>query len=194
MRSAPNWSRRARYEASAASPRRGPVSLVLRPRSASGVTAIGLPPGPAKPVSTSPRIQARAGSGGGYDGVAGAIGALGVLGEQILTKPVGRAFRDEMHRAPAKTCAGHTRPVTAGNAATDFGSSDNQFRLVLRRQIGQFVIVDLLVLTAAPMRICDRIHLDMPKPRDTADPSFLAIKTPKELKAKKRSLKEDYRD
>lgn len=36
---------------------------------------------------------------------------------------------------------------------------------------------DLLVVTAAPMRICERIHLDQPKPRDTAAPSFLAIKT-----------------
>lgn len=36
---------------------------------------------------------------------------------------------------------------------------------------------DLLVLTAAPMRICERFRLDMPKPRDIADPSFLEIKS-----------------
>ncbi len=35
---------------------------------------------------------------------------------------------------------------------------------------------DLLVLTAAPMRICERFRLDMPKPRDIADRSLLAIK------------------
>jgi NitT/TauT family transport system ATP-binding protein len=35
---------------------------------------------------------------------------------------------------------------------------------------------DLLVLTAAPMRICERFRLDVPKPRDIADRSFLAIK------------------
>jgi len=36
---------------------------------------------------------------------------------------------------------------------------------------------DLLVLTAAPMRICERFRLDMPKPRDIADRSFLEIKS-----------------
>ena len=35
---------------------------------------------------------------------------------------------------------------------------------------------DLLVLTAPPMRICERFRLGAPKPRDMADPSFLAIK------------------
>ena len=35
---------------------------------------------------------------------------------------------------------------------------------------------DLLVLTAAPMRICERFRLDIPKPRDIADRSFLEIK------------------
>jgi NitT/TauT family transport system ATP-binding protein len=36
---------------------------------------------------------------------------------------------------------------------------------------------DLLVLTAAPMRICERFRLDMPKPRDITDRSFLEIKS-----------------
>ena len=36
---------------------------------------------------------------------------------------------------------------------------------------------DLLVLTAAPMRICERFRLDMPKPRNIADRSFLEIKS-----------------
>jgi len=36
---------------------------------------------------------------------------------------------------------------------------------------------DLLVLSAAPMRICERFRLDMPKPRDIADRSFLKIKS-----------------
>lgn len=35
---------------------------------------------------------------------------------------------------------------------------------------------DLLVLTAAPMQICERFRLDTPKPRDIADRSFLEIK------------------
>jgi len=35
---------------------------------------------------------------------------------------------------------------------------------------------DLLVLTAPPMRICERFRLDAPKPRDMAQPAFLAIK------------------
>ncbi len=35
---------------------------------------------------------------------------------------------------------------------------------------------DLLVLTAPPMRICARFRLEAPKPRNMADPSFLAIK------------------
>ena len=35
---------------------------------------------------------------------------------------------------------------------------------------------DLLVLTAAPMQICERIRVDMPKPRDTAAPAFLELK------------------
>jgi NitT/TauT family transport system ATP-binding protein len=35
---------------------------------------------------------------------------------------------------------------------------------------------DLLVLTAPPMRICERFRLDAPKPRDMAHPSFLKIK------------------
>jgi NitT/TauT family transport system ATP-binding protein len=35
---------------------------------------------------------------------------------------------------------------------------------------------DLLVLTAAPMRICECFRLDMPKPRDIADRSFVEIK------------------
>jgi NitT/TauT family transport system ATP-binding protein len=36
---------------------------------------------------------------------------------------------------------------------------------------------DLLVLTAAPMRICERFRLAAPKPRDMAHPFFLGIKT-----------------
>jgi NitT/TauT family transport system ATP-binding protein len=35
---------------------------------------------------------------------------------------------------------------------------------------------DLVVLSAAPMRICERFRLDMPKPRDITDRSFLEIK------------------
>ena len=35
---------------------------------------------------------------------------------------------------------------------------------------------DLLVLTAPPMRICERLRLEAPKPRDMANPAFLEIK------------------
>ena len=35
---------------------------------------------------------------------------------------------------------------------------------------------DLLVLTAPPMRICERFRLETPKPRDMAQPAFLEIK------------------
>jgi len=35
---------------------------------------------------------------------------------------------------------------------------------------------DLVVLSAAPMRICERFRLELPKPRDIADRSFLEIK------------------
>lgn len=35
---------------------------------------------------------------------------------------------------------------------------------------------DLLVLSAAPMRICERFRLDLPKPRDIAAPAFVEIK------------------
>jgi len=35
---------------------------------------------------------------------------------------------------------------------------------------------DLLVLTAPPMRICERLRLAAPKPRDMAQPAFLEIK------------------
>lgn len=35
---------------------------------------------------------------------------------------------------------------------------------------------DLLVLTAPPMRICERFRLDRPKPRDIAAPAFLDVK------------------
>jgi NitT/TauT family transport system ATP-binding protein len=35
---------------------------------------------------------------------------------------------------------------------------------------------DLLVLTAAPMSICARFRLEMPKPRDIVDPTFVALK------------------
>ena len=35
---------------------------------------------------------------------------------------------------------------------------------------------DLLVLTAPPMRICERFRLEAPKPRDMAQPAFLEIK------------------
>jgi NitT/TauT family transport system ATP-binding protein len=35
---------------------------------------------------------------------------------------------------------------------------------------------DLLVLTAAPMRICERFRLSMPKPRDIGQRSFIEIK------------------
>ena len=35
---------------------------------------------------------------------------------------------------------------------------------------------DLLVLTAPPMRICERFRLEAPKPRDMTHPSFLEIK------------------
>ena len=36
---------------------------------------------------------------------------------------------------------------------------------------------DLLVLTAPPMRICERFRLKAPKPRDMAHPAFLEMKT-----------------
>lgn len=57
---------------------------------------------------------------------------------------------------------------------TEFGKSI----LMVTHDVEEALLLadDLLVLTAAPMRICERFRLDMPKPRDIADRSFLAIK------------------
>jgi NitT/TauT family transport system ATP-binding protein len=57
---------------------------------------------------------------------------------------------------------------------TEFGKSI----LMVTHDVEEALLLadDLLVLTADPMRICERFRLDMPKPRDIADRSFLAIK------------------
>ena len=55
----------------------------------------------------------------------------------------------------------------------------NKTILMVTHDVEEAVLLadDLLVLTAAPMRICERFRLDTPKPRDIADPSFMDIKT-----------------
>ena len=57
-------------------------------------------------------------------------------------------------------------------------SAFNKSILMVTHDVEEALLLadDLLVLTAAPMRICERLRLDLPKPRSIADPAFVAIK------------------